>query len=647
MSATTSVGGLISGLDTNSILDQLRELAEAPIRRVESRRSLLNSQQVAWSLFEGKLLALRTAANRLATASTFQSCAATVSHPELLTAAASATAAPGAYSFRILQLAQSHQLVSGGFADISETELGSGTLSLQVGEADPTLIDISGLTLAELRDAINASVQGVSAAIVSDGAGATPYRLVITSRTSGLAGQIGVISQGEAPTVSDLQPAQDAQLQLGAGAVTITSSTNHITQAIPGVTLDLIGADPAQTITVTVARDPAPARAAISKLVGAYNDLAAFFDEQFHYDATTGQSGTLFSDYQLQSLQQALAAELTSQVIGASPELSALSQLGLRVDGTGRLIETSATIDQVLRQSLDGVALLLTAAGRTTHPAVTYLSAGTETQPSGAAGWTVSIVRPASRASVTAGVAQTGALGQNEVVTIQGVAIGLAAGMTPEEVVSAINAYQAQTGVVATRVEGRLTLRRLAYGSAYHLEAWSNVSNQGAEPHRTSGLGTVLVTDTNPAGENGLGTGAAGQDVTGTIGGWPATGRGRQLTGAEGDAEGLALLVAADAPGAYGEVVFTVGVAEKLLRIAVAAGDPSSGTIARSRGGLEDAVTDLEAEIARLRQAVDQEQERLRASFVRMEQALSQFQIQSSFLASQLAQIQRNRAAAG
>jgi flagellar hook-associated protein 2 len=649
MPGTASVGGLISGLDTNSILDQLYQAAQAPIKRLEDRKSQLSAQSTAWSQLEGKLLAFRTLASQLARPITFQARSASTSRPDLVAATASAAAVPGSYTFTVLQLAQTQQMASGGYPDTSETEFASGTISIAVGDGDPLVIQTEGLTLAELRDAINAAQAGAVAAIINDGSGATPYRLVLTSSTSGLAGAMTVVTTGAAPAMSDLQAAQDAQLQLGAGAVVISGSSNTISDAVPGVTLSLVAADPTAALTLTIARDAASAQSMIADFVDAYNDIVSFFSQQFAYDPDTGQTGTLFSDYQLQSIQRDLTAAVTNPVFGlagaGAPALQSLAQLGLRTDASGQLSRDSSALAAALSTNPDGVARVFAAFGETTSTAVTYLSSGADTQPSGSAGWQVEITQAARRAQVTAGVAQTDTLLYDETLTVQGVLIALTAGMTPEQVVAAVNEHQQQTGVVASRVGGLLTLTRAAYGSAFHIEVVSSRSNQGAEGNRTSGFGNVTVTDQQPQGEAGTGAGQTGLDVQGTIGGEAATGSGQRLTGSAGAPMGLTILVTAGEPGSYGKVTFTVGAAEAAARVAGSVTDSIGGTIAASQHQISDLITDINQEIARLQALIDQEQERLRTSFQRMEVALGQFETQSQFLASQFAQMQRNAAA--
>lgn len=656
MSSAASVGGLISGIDTNSLLDELYQFARTPINRLEARKEVLNQQSIAWSALEVRLLNFRTTASQLSSPASFDLYTVAATHSDLVSASASSGAVPGAYFFTVVALAQTHQVASQGYADTTETEVGSGTISITVGDAAPTIIDVDNFTLAELRDAINAADAGVRAAIINDGSDTTPYRLILTSETSGLDGEMTVtpaLAGGAPPSFSDLQAAQDAQITLGsgAGAITVTSGSNTISDAIQGVTLDLLDADPSTTVTVSVARDTAALQNRVLDLVETYNAVVDFLGEQFYYDPETEQTGALFANFQLQTIQQDLSAALTNAVVGLDAEFHSLSELGIRTLSTGKLSLDSTALAAAIADHLPDVIGLFAAIGETTDSAVTYLASTTDTQPSGTVGWAVDITQVARQARVTAGVAQTVALAADETLTLNGVNISLTAGMTQTDVIDAINDLKNQTGVTASATDANgegagsyLTLTRVAYGSAYHLGGVSTLSNQGGND--TSGLGAVTVTDESPAGESGTGTGAVGLDVEGTIGGEEATGAGQRLIAESGDPKGLQLLVTADSPGSYGTVLFTVGAAEAAFRVSVSATDTSDGTVALAQDYIADSLGDIDEEIARLETLVAQEQDRLRAAFVRMEQALGQFQAQSQFLASQFAQMSANSASA-
>jgi flagellar hook-associated protein 2 len=153
-----------------------------------------------------------------------QKLAATPSDPSALSATAASTAVPGTYSVNVSQLAQSQNLVAAGqtsstapigdgsattvtfdFGTISFDPLDGGSLidgvysgasftSNGSGSASIT-IDSSNNTLEGIRDAINAAAMGVTATLVNDGSG-TPYRLALTSSSSGSSNSFKITTSG-------------------------------------------------------------------------------------------------------------------------------------------------------------------------------------------------------------------------------------------------------------------------------------------------------------------------------------------------------------------------------------------------------------------------------------------------------------------
>jgi flagellin len=177
------------------------------------------------------------------------------------------------------------------------------------------------------------------------------------------------------------------------------------------------------------------------------------------------------------------------------------------------------------KKLLDGSAGLT---GVSSDTDVTFLKA---TQDTMAGTYAIAVTTVGERATVSAGTAQTQALAADEVVTINGVSITLAAGLTRAQVQSRINEFSGQTGVVAEDGAANTTrLRTSQWGSAASIQVISNVA--GASD--SSGIGTTQLTDT-------------GVDIIGTIGGTSFTGVGNVLTATSGAAKGLKVSLAEDA----------------------------------------------------------------------------------------------------
>jgi flagellin len=208
-----------------------------------------------------------------------------------------------------------------------------------------------------------------------------------------------------------------------------------------------------------------------------------------------------------------------------------------------------STIDRIAANTqfstkhlLDGSAGI---SGASSNPNTTFVNAQT-TSPIGT--FAINITSAGTRANVTAGTAQTGALAANETLTINGVSIQLTAGETQAQVIGSINQYTSQTGVTAVIAGGSTELYTTQFGSAAKISVQSDLAASGT----TSGFGLGQ-------------TSAQGTDVAGTIGGFAAAGQGNVLTGIAGaGADGISVAealasgsITSTVTGAQGNVTLT------------------------------------------------------------------------------------------
>lgn len=353
---TTSSGGLfqipgLGGIDTTSIQQALVTAAQAPVTLLQSQQAVLTQQQTAWRQVNSSVLALGTAANAFDDSTISQNRTASSDNTSVLTATADPGQGLGNYAITVKAVAQQHQMISGGYA-ASDAVLGTGTISIQVGPASfsPITIDKTNNTLSGVAAAINKANVGITASVVDagDAAGNSRYRLLIESNTSGTAGKVQASFNlnGAAPAMTDLVAAQDAHLQLGSGsaAVDVYSSSNTITNVVPGVTLQLKGTSDTP-VNVSLSQDTTALSSAIKGLLSSYNSLNSQFTSNFAYDSTTNTAGTLFGNTTLIGLQQSVNSQVTgSRNVGGT--YSNLTDIGITLDASGNLSITNQTAFQ-------------------------------------------------------------------------------------------------------------------------------------------------------------------------------------------------------------------------------------------------------------------------------------------------------------
>jgi flagellar hook-associated protein 2 len=202
-SGTLAVGGLMSGIDTESMFAQLREAYRKPVELMETRKEDYNVKLSAYSTLQAKLVALRTAAKEMDTSSEFASLSATSSDEDVLTATTISTAKDMTYNMQVKALAQTHKVATARTYSSTET-FGDGDLTIQVGNNTARTITLdSSDTIQDIADEINNdSSMDVVAATVFDG---DKYRLMISAKEAGDENivNITVSESGATPTNID------------------------------------------------------------------------------------------------------------------------------------------------------------------------------------------------------------------------------------------------------------------------------------------------------------------------------------------------------------------------------------------------------------------------------------------------------------
>jgi flagellar hook-associated protein 2 len=374
--ATSPINGT-SSIDVNAIVGQLMQIEARPLTALAQKEAGINSRIAAVARVQGAVSVLQGAATRLSQATTWNGARAAVSGEGFTAAVTDSTkAALGTYSIKVTTLAASPALASGQFASSAET-LGTGTLRLQVGgnPAKDIVIDGTNNTLAGIRDAINAAGAGVSAALVTDGG---QVRLTLIGSATGAANGIKLTVQetgstfGDAvnldatglsrlsfdPAVTLTPPATTASgrqmLQTRAAAdaafevngLALTATSNTVTGAIDGVTLDLKKTSADATTQLTISRDTAAMSGAVNDFIKAYNDLDKTIRDVTKFDAGTRRGAALNGDATVRSLQSAVRGLLRAdQSSVASGDYARLSEVGIEVNRDGTLSLNSSKFD--------------------------------------------------------------------------------------------------------------------------------------------------------------------------------------------------------------------------------------------------------------------------------------------------------------
>ena len=338
MAGLITVGGLATGIDTNSIIDKLVSLEKRPVALLGVEVQDVQATQTSINTLGGKLSTLRSAAHALGTTDGVLVRAATSSDTDVLAAAAGAGAQPGSVALTITQLARGS--VAGatvGVASATSTVAsGPGTFQFQVGSGTVKSVNVDATTtLQGLATAINALDAGVTASAVNLGTASAPdFRLEIASKATGATSTVTVTHDDTALAVQTAQAGQNAQFTVDGFSGTFERESNTFGDVLPGVTVTLRNRG---TATVTVADDADAITAKVKTLVAAFNDIVTFVTGESQVTETQDKSdvalGSLATDSTVKHLVARLHEVFSESVGGAYTNLSSLG-LATQQDGT-------------------------------------------------------------------------------------------------------------------------------------------------------------------------------------------------------------------------------------------------------------------------------------------------------------------------
>lgn len=210
----------------------------------------------------------------------------------------------------------------------------------------------------------------------------------------------GTIDFGSMETVT---PGRERLLSTGKDAkllvnnITVTRSSNEINDAISGLSLSLKKADPAEEIILTVTRDTDAIKTKIEAFVKAYNDLAAFVDENSAYDEETQVSGPLNGDLTSRSVVSRIRSIMQQTVSVDDSTITSLLQAGIEYTAKGRLEIDSSSLDKALETDLESLTSLFTVNRTSTNTSINFVYNSTKTVPGT---YDVQITRAAEQAEV-------------------------------------------------------------------------------------------------------------------------------------------------------------------------------------------------------------------------------------------------------
>ncbi len=358
MEPIAAFSGLASGIDTASLVDALVRIERQPIIRLETKQNDLNSISNRLNEIKNRLDSLQGFAEGLDTRPDILSSAASSNNESRLGVSATGDAALGSYEVEITSLARAERTYSDGVSARDQDGLfGSGTLSIQVGTAAAVDITVNATdTLDDVAAAINSSDAEVSAAVIFDG---TDYRLQVAGQNTGAENAITFTETGTTLGLDDpaneLVAAADAAFTID--GLAMTRSNNQITDAVAGVTLDLVAeTDVGETVQINVTRDTEGLTTSVQEFVDGFNNVVNAINSEFAFLGAARTGDSLSGDSTLRTLQSRLANAVVDPITGLSEPYNRLQALGITLTNTGTLELDENVLTAAVADDPDAVA---------------------------------------------------------------------------------------------------------------------------------------------------------------------------------------------------------------------------------------------------------------------------------------------------
>jgi len=654
---TLASAGIGSGLNVNQLVSQLMSVAQAPVTQLSTEISGFQSTISAYGQLSAAVSTFQVSLGSLSDPTQYTSYTANSSSSSVLTASASSKATAGSYNVSVTALAAAQTLVAAGQS--SETSsIGSGTsttLSFQFGSVSTSggsttftqdssrgggsvTIDSSNNTLQGIASSINAANMGVHATIVNDG-GTNPWRLSLTSSQTGAKSNMKISVSGDATLQSLLaqdpagtqnmtqtQAGQDASLTVN--GLSIASSSNALTTAIPGVSMNLVATG---SSTLAIAQNTSGISALVQSFVTAYNTLDSSVTQLTSAGASGSNSGPLAGEYTAQQVQSQLRRMMGNSMVGPDGASISLTDIGITFQKDGTLSLDSAKLNSVIASNPAKVGAVFAQNSAPSDSLVSVLAQGSNAT---AGKYAVNITHLATQGTLTAGSAvslpYTVTSGSNDTlsVSIDGV------GTTVTIPAGTYSTSSALAAAYQSAINGSSKLSSAGKSVSVAADSSDILTFTSASYGSSSFVSLGGAASTDVLGSNSVFT--EGTDVAGTIGGFSAKGSGQNLTGLSGSSvSGVILQIQGTSTGSRGTISLSQGFANTLNTLANSFSS-SSGLITQATNTLKSDINNDNAQIARLNSQLILLQQTYQAQFTALDATIASLNNMQSYLTQQL-----------
>lgn len=370
------MSGMVSGLDTESIIQSLMEVQTGKKTKVENKLTKHEWKQEKWTDLNKKIYNFYTGSlSKLRLQGSFNTKSATSNNENKVKVSADSSATNGTNTLQINSLASSQYVTSGKLADVNKnTKLVD--LGFKTSSVDENGINVEGdvVTITngvgdaaktvELKVTKDTTVKDFVSALTDAGLNANydekQGRFFISSTDSGkdnsftitsnqVGGSSALVNLGLDEIDSNITDvtggeglsivtAKDSEIILNGAK--LTSSNNSITAN--GLTIDLQGVtEPGETITLKVSNDVDTMYNNVKSLIKEYNELIKEMNELYY--AESAKDYDILTDEQKESMSDEEVEKWEGKIKGAL--LRRDSTLGSLLNSMKSAMQSSVEVD--------------------------------------------------------------------------------------------------------------------------------------------------------------------------------------------------------------------------------------------------------------------------------------------------------------
>jgi len=355
--ASITAPGMGSGLDVNSIISSLMSLEARPIQQQQQKEAMYYTQLSAMGQLRSAVSTFQSSVETLTTFSDLNTYSASSADTAKFSVSADETATIGTYNIQVTALAVANKHGSGSFTDTATIGAAGDKMTVTVG-ADSFEIEIGDKTLSEIATAINDATDnvGITASVLQESSNS--FRLILSSNETGLDNAMSLAFEDGLGVPNDPLAMTETQIAVNSEIVidgdplipgsgyTVTRSSNTISDAITGVTLNLKEVE-ATNVQLDINRNTSSVTKSVQGFVTAYNELQSALGEL--------SQGALYRDSSISLLERQIQSVFNSEASGLQGSYANLSTVGISKSREGILQLDSSTLSDAVADDLDAV----------------------------------------------------------------------------------------------------------------------------------------------------------------------------------------------------------------------------------------------------------------------------------------------------